>query len=116
MFQLPKLLSLFTNMLMHSQLHFIKVLLIYLPCLPHCQTLLSFRRTFTTLHVHPRCELHLFSIHQSLLKIIPNRHMHQPIVEKHSLISIMISHLVLVLVCTEETTVSLSILNSHNSL
>jgi len=41
-FQFSELLSLLSDVLVHSQLHFVEVLLVYFTSLPHGKTLLSF--------------------------------------------------------------------------
>jgi hypothetical protein len=73
-FQFSELLSLLSDVLMHSQLHFIEVLLIDFTSLPHGQTLLGFGLSFALLDVHSSGELDLLTVHKSLLKVVTDCH------------------------------------------
>jgi len=112
--QLSELLSLLLDVLMHSQFHLIQVLFVYLPRFPKCQSLLCFGCSTFAFSSLSCFQLYLLTVHQSFFHIVSDCEMDQLLVQEHSFESIVISHFILILVCAQETSMLLALLDSDN--
>ena len=90
-----ELLSLLANVLLHSDFHLLQILLINFSCFPEAEA--GLLASCCGIHVDPRSHLHNLPLHESLLDVVSDCDVNEPVVEEECFVLVVVSKLILVL-------------------